>query len=485
MNDPKSLIVTGAVIVDGVADKPVQGQAILVEDGRIKAIGRREELPVPADAEVIDAAGKFVIPGLLNANVHLFGGASLEALLRFEGRYEEIILESAQVALKSGQTTVFDTWGPRRHLMAVRDRLARGEAAGARIYCAGNIVGFDGPFSADFFAKAAEVSSPWFTKRVNSTWVENTGRHLMWMTPEQVAAEVRSYIARGIDFVKYGATEHGAQSAGAFITFSERVQRAIVEEAHRAGITAQSHSTSVEGLHMSLAAGCDLVTHCNMTGPTPIPDDTLELFAESGCGAVVFPVTDKGLAWLKAGISDYEWTMWAAADANARNLITSGATILLANDGLIMPPEIMADPMIAHSWNGMPAEEALGRLATGHFAWLRAMEEKGMTPMALLRAATRNIAEAYQVDQDLGTLEAGKRADMVILDKDPLQSARNYEAIHAVIKDGVRIDRDRLPEKPLLTADLPPPLEEEAAFKPFLHHGVRMPGCPSCAAGWH
>lgn len=480
-----SVIVTGATIIDGAADQPLQGQAILVEQGLIEAIGPRDQLPAPADVQVIDAAGKFVIPGLLNANVHLFGGATLEALLRFEGRYEEIILESAQVALKSGQTTVFDTWGPRRHLMAVRDRVARGEAAGARIYCAGNIVGFDGPFSADFFAKAAEVSSPWFTRRINATWVENTGRHLMFMTPQQVAAEVRAYIARGIDFVKYGATEHGAQAAGAFIAFSERVQRAIVEEAHRAGVTAQSHTTSVEGVHMSLTAGCDLITHCNMTGPTPIPDETLELFNSTGCGAVVFPVTEKGLEWLKGNVTDYEWTMWAAADANARNLIRSGARILLANDGMIMPPEVMADPMIAHSWNGMPAAEALGRLASGHFAWLRSMEEKGMAPMALLRAATRNIAEAYEVDKDLGTLEVGKHADMVILDKDPLQSAANYQSIHAVIKGGVKVDLDALPQQKLLTAPLPPDLEEEAVFKPFLHQGARMPGCPSCIAGSH
>jgi imidazolonepropionase-like amidohydrolase len=480
-----SSIITGATIIDGVADHPIEGQAILVHDGRIKAIGPRDQLPAPTDAEVIDATGKFVIPGLLNANVHLLGCTSLEVLLRYEGRYEDLILESAQVALKTGQTTVFDTWGPRRHLMAVRDRINRDEATGARIYCAGNIVGFDSPFSADFFAKAAEVASPWFTNRINSTWVENVGRHLMWMTPQQVAAELRSYIARGIDFVKYGANEHGAQAAGAFIAFSERVQRAIVDEAHRGGLTAQSHSTSVEGLHMSLTAGCDLVTHCNMTGPTPIPEETLELFGKTGCGAVVFPVTSKGLEWVKATISDFEWTMWAAADINARNLIKSGASILLANDGMIFSPELLADPMIARSWNGMPKEEALGRLDSGHFAWLRAMEEKGMAPMALLRAATRNIAEAYEVDKELGTLEAGKHADMVILDEDPLRSAANYQAIHAVIKGGVRVDLDAMPQQKLLTADLPPPLEEEAVFKPFLHHGARMPGCPSCIAGWH
>ncbi len=236
---------------------------------------------------------------------------------------------------------------------------------------------------------------------------------------------------------------------------------------------------------MSIEAGCDLVTHCNITGPTPIPEDTLELFERSQCGAVIFPVTEAGLTHLKSAVSDNEWTMWAAADTNSRNLIKSGAPILLANDGGILAPELLREPWLKGSWAGLPEAEALGRLASGHFVWLRAMEEKGMSPMALLHAATRNIAKAYKVDNDFGTLEPGKIADMVILDKNPLAGARNYESIHAVIKDGALVDLSALPDQPLLTAELPPSLEEEANYKRLLHHGARMPGCPSCVAGLH
>src|SRR5258705_13206172 len=64
---------------------------------------------------------------------------------------------------------------------------------------------------------------------------------------------------------------------GAFLSFSPRGQAAIVEEAHRAGLTAQAHSLSVEGLRIAIEAGCNLITHCNVTGPVPIPESTLEL----------------------------------------------------------------------------------------------------------------------------------------------------------------------------------------------------------------
>ncbi|GAB2480503.1 amidohydrolase family protein [Nocardiopsis aegyptia] len=475
-----SLLLTGATVIDGVSEKAVNGQSILVENGRISAIGRRDELPVTAVEKTVDLDGKFIIPGLMNANVHMFVNVLFETLVRYEGSYEDLIVEAAQVALNAGMTTVFDTWGPRRALMAVRDRIDRGEIVGSRIRCAGNIIGFDGPFSADFDGRIPGIGSSHFVDRVNAAWVENTGRHLMWMTPEAVGEEVRTYIENGIDFVKYASNEHGGTAAGAFIQFSERTQRAIVEEAHRSGLTAQSHSASVEGLRMSIEAGCDLVQHCNMTGPTEIPRETLDVLAQGDCGAVVFPLTDNGLEILKESISDLEWTMWKASDSNCRNLIDSGATILLANDGGILAPEVMQEPMIKGTWNGLPEEEALGRLATGHFIWLKAMEEKGMAPMDLLHAATRNIAKAYKVDDDFGTLEAGKIADMVVLDENPLQSAENYRTIHAVIKDGALVNRDTLPERPLLTAELPAPLEEEARYKRFLHHGVRLPGCPTC-----
>src|SRR5258708_30904401 len=112
-----SLLVSGATIVDGVEDHPIQGHSIWIENGRIKAIGQHGDLNIPTSVKVVDARGKHVIPGLMDANVHLLGDIRLENLVRYEHRYEELIAEAAQVALKNGLTTVFDTWGPRKPLI--------------------------------------------------------------------------------------------------------------------------------------------------------------------------------------------------------------------------------------------------------------------------------------------------------------------------------------------------------------------------------
>jgi imidazolonepropionase-like amidohydrolase len=467
-----SLVISGATIIDGAAEAPISADSIWIEDGRIKAVGRRSEFGAPPTARHIDASGQFLIPGLMNANVHLLWDTRIETLARHWDHFDGLITEAAQIALKSGLTTVFDTWGPRRFLMSVRDRINRGEIAGSRIFCAGNIVGLDGPYSSDFAAKALEVASESFVRQVNAIWVENVGRHLMFLPPDEVAREVRRYIGRGIDFVKYASNEHGIP--GAFLAFSPAVQAAIVAATHFAGMTAQAHTMTVEGLRISVEAGCDLIQHANVTGPIPIPASTLDLMAERETAAVVFPFTQRRLEWILANVSEAERITWYASDVNVRNLIGSGAPLLLANDGAILPPGRFSAS--AKSW-ASPGDDNLVDIDTGHFAWFKAMEEKGCSPMAMLKAATRNIAMAYGKIQELGTLERGKVADMLILGKDPLKAAENYRTIETIIQGGRVIDTAKLPERNILRRPLAPAAEERE-YIPFLGVRETFPTCP-------
>lgn len=466
-----SLVIFGATLIDAVSDAPLSGHSLWIDDGRIKALGPPGALGAPPNARTIDATGRFVIPGLMNANVHLLWDTRIETLARYWGSYEALITEAAQVALKSGLTTVFDTWGPRRHLLAVRDEINAGEILGSRIFCAGNIVGLDGPYSSDFNAKASEAASTAFVNHINSIWVENVGRHLMFLPPEEVAREVGWYIDKGIDFVKYASNEHGIP--GAFLAFSPAVQAAIVAQTHARGITAQAHTMTIEGLKIAVEAGCDLIQHANITGPVPIPAATLGLMAERQVGAVVFPFTQRRLDWILANVSDAERAVWRASDANTRSLIRSGAPLLLANDGSIIPPGRF--PPSVRTW-ASPGDDSLVDLDVGHFSWFKAMEEKGCRPLDMLKAATRNIAVAYGKGDQLGTLEPGKMADLLILRKNPLQAAENYRSIETIIQAGRIIDAAKLPERNFLSQPLEP-APEETDYIPFVPGRETFPMC--------
>ena len=105
------IVVVGGTIIDGNGNAPVRDGVIVVDGERIISVGG-PDTPIPTGAQRIDARGKYIIPGLIDANVHLIYGFSTEYLIRFQNQFEDIIREGAQIALKSGVTTVFDTWGP-------------------------------------------------------------------------------------------------------------------------------------------------------------------------------------------------------------------------------------------------------------------------------------------------------------------------------------------------------------------------------------
>src|SRR5262249_17863541 len=157
--------------------------------------------------------------------------------------------EAAQLALKGGVTTVFDTWGPLQPLMNVRDRIRRGELLASRLYVAGNIIGLTGPLGRDFTSgvQLATVSEP-FAGRINQIWEANVGPELLDRTPAEVRSEIRRYIDRGVDFIKFAASSH--QPNPSCLMFSPEVAHIIVEEGHRAGITVQSHTMNTESLRL-------------------------------------------------------------------------------------------------------------------------------------------------------------------------------------------------------------------------------------------
>ncbi len=438
--------ITGATVIDGSGRAPITDGVVVIRDGRIAAVGPAAQVTIPAGATRMDARGKFVIPGLMDANLHLYLNGDLESLIKFEDRYHDVVLEGAQIALRSGQTTVFDTWGPRAALIKARDMINSGQAPGSRIYLAGNIIGFSGPLSADFRGASAAHVSKAFAKRTNDTWEQGTGRELLWMPPDSVRAAIRKYTGLGVDFLKYGASGHVDMN---FISFSPRVQRVIVEEGHRANQTVQTHTTSVESLDMAIDAGVDIITHGDISGPVyPIPQETIRKLADRKISVSVLAVTQRHLSAMAASAPNGVLTPYMKiAATNIRNMIKGGVTLLLSTDAGVQHPVFLAEsPTI-----GADTVDARVKLGEGHFNALVALEEAGMAPLEVLKTATLNIARAYKLDREIGSLEAGKRADLVILDANPLESARNYRRISAVIKDGKSVDLGALPVAPVIS----------------------------------
>lgn len=447
VNYAQVLAVTGGTLIDGTGRAPISDAAIVMQNGHIIAVGPSSTVTVPGGATRVDARGKYIIPGMMDANVHLDLNTQLEELIRFENQYDKIVLEGAQIALKAGLTTVFDTWGPRAALIEVRDRINRGEAVGSRIYLAGNIIGLSGPLGPDFNAAAAANVTKAFAKRINDTWEQGTGRELLWMPPDTLRAALRRYTSLGMNFLKFAGSGHQEMN---LLTFSPRAERVIVDEGRRAGMTVQAHVTSPESIDMAIDAGVDILTHGDISGPVyRIPPETIRKIVSRGVAVSILALTKRAIeAQSKPATNNTLLPYMKVAAENTKNLSKAGALLLLSTDAGVLDPVRRSESRSLAS----DTVDARTDLGEGHFNALVAFEEAGMAPMEILKTVTSNIAKAYKVDNELGSLETGKAADLVILDANPLDAAKNYRRINAVIKGGKVIDLRSLPTAPVISS---------------------------------
>ncbi|MFC7405206.1 amidohydrolase family protein [Georgenia alba] len=446
---PTVTALTRTTLLDGTGADPVPDATVLIEDGRIAAAGPSASVEVPADAEVRDLSGTWVIPGLMDANIHLVSARTPDTLLEFEGRYDELALEAAEIALKYGLTTVFDTWGPAAPLLAAREKIDSGERVGARFFCAGNILGLEGPMSEDFF-KTGLTFEPETKDRINAIWEVGCGTDLISMTVDQIGEAVGRYIdSTGVDFIKYAASDHRAEG---FLLFSEAAQRRIVEVCHDKGLLVQAHTTTVESLRMEVQAGADLLQHPDITGPTPIPEALLEAIVDRQLPCMSLMVTERYLEWLDEH-KPQQAAVRRVADRNNRAFVERGARVLNTTDAFAYGQRVknhagFRPGLLTDDVPDMPTQ--IGR---GHFLWIQAAWERGMDPMEILRSSSAHIAEAYGKADRYGTVTPGKAADLVVLGADPLAAPESYRSIVAVLKDGVTIDRDALAQNLLLADD--------------------------------
>ena len=270
--------IEGGTLIDGNGGAPVADAVVVVDGARIAAVGPRGAVKVPAGASIVDARGKVCYAG-----VHRYQRASCRCTAGLgtgTSRWCGISLGRTRSCWKARRsiwrmaiTTVRDSYGMLMPLIQVRDSIARGEATGARILAAGNIVGWGGPYSITF-SLTPQKDLTLFQEQMNDYISQGAGEDLADMTPAELRVAIDKYLDKGPDFLKYGGTSHFAQPT--YIGFSPEAQKVMVEEAHKRGKVAETHSTTIEGLRLSIQAGIDLIQHPELLTPREMPDDLVE-----------------------------------------------------------------------------------------------------------------------------------------------------------------------------------------------------------------
>ncbi|MFG1660103.1 amidohydrolase family protein [Micromonospora chersina] len=386
------LAIRGGAAFDGVSPVLVQRPLVLVDDGRIVDV-RAGGVPPPG-AEVIDLGGATLLPGLVDAHVHLVFDASADPVGAIERLSDEELLDrmrtAARTCLAAGVTTVRDL-GDRAYLaVRLRDELVAEPAAGPQILAAG----------------------PPVTTSQGHCWFLGGAADGV----DGVRAAVRARAARGVDVIKVMATG-GEMTPG---TRSHEVQygpdelRAAVEEAHRHGLPVAVHAHGVAGIENAVAAGVDTIEHCSFMTVDGVDSrpDLIEAIARAGIVVSTTLGVVPGFApppRISARLDGFL--------ANVRQMRDAGVTVVCGSDAGIGPPK---------PHDVLPYGAAM-------------LVECGYPPVAALRAVTSLAAQACRVGERKGRLVPGFDADLLAVDGDPLADIDAVRAVTAVFRAGRRV----------------------------------------------
>lgn len=389
------LLLTNLTLIDGRGGDPVEDAAIAVQDGRVAYAGRAADAPREA-ARVIDGGGRSAVPGLVNAHVHLaLNESDLATPRRYHRDGEQLGLFQAAArarrALENGITTLRDCNAPGTGLLALRQAFAQRLLPGPRLFSCGCAICATGGHMHAISYQAD--------------------------TPDEVVRGVRAQAGAGADFIKLvadGTSTAGPAGAG-LPRLSTEAMRAGVEAAHALGKRVSSHAVSREGVSASLNAGADCIEH-----GYDLPDDIVATMRERGTWLV--PTLSVHGAIVRRGAA-HGWAperlrrseeMLATALASVGRAFRAGVPVACGSDA------------------GSPFN-AVWELVSE----LQLLREAGLTPGQALEAATRRAAEAIGAGADFGTLQAGKRADVVLVQGDPLRDVAALGSVYAVVKDGI------------------------------------------------
>ena len=425
------LVISGGTLISGTGAPPVKDSVLVIRGDRITAVGRRGLVQVPSNVDRrIDASGKWVIPGLIDAHVHFSQSGGLYTRpdvidLRSRVPYER---ERAQIKerlphtfagyLCSGVTSVVDMGGPTWNFQ-VREMAAHMPEA-PRVAVAGPLISTYAPPELD-------NHDPDIIKA---------------NTPEEARALVRREVEHSPDLVKIWYI----LTPDAGIRGSLPMVKAAVEESHAHGVRVAVHATELETARAAIAAGADILVHS--VEDSLVPDEFITALKKRQIIYTPTLVVEEGYKKVlarQAVLSDIDRVCGdpqAAASWNDLKTMPKDGIFQQAGELDASIPTMKTNlKKVISAGVIVAAGTDAGNIGTLHGSSLHRefelMSQAGLTSMQILLSATRDAARVFSRTPQMGTLEPGKFADIVILDADPLADIRNASKIHTVIKGGV------------------------------------------------
>lgn len=424
MSAQDAFVFRDATVLDGTENmEPRIGQAVLVEDGRIAAVGPVAEVDAPMGARELDLGGAYLLPGLINMHVHLCGsgrptsagdaGALMRRLDNPVGRaiVRGLLRKRAQQQLASGVTTVRGAGDPLYGDIAVRDEFDAGKHVGPRLIAPGTGVTVPGGHGAGLFAQIAE-------------------------SPEDAAGLVREIAAHGADVIKLFVTGgvFDAEKVGepGVLRMSEEVARAACEAAHCLGLPVMAHVESTEGVRVALRAGVDTIEH-----GAPMTPEIVDLYHGAagtqleGRTPSVTCTISPALPFVKLPPEKTHSTevqktngdiVCAGIMQSARDALAAGIPVGLGTDSSC--PYVTQYDM----WREV-----------AYFA-----KYVGVSNAFALHTATAVNARLLGLGDETGTVEVGKSADLIVVDANPLDDLSALRDVRHVMCRGAFVERPRV-----------------------------------------
>ena len=392
------VVIQGGLLIDGTGRAPIPNSVVVIEGGTIKAVGSLGQVTIPSRAQMIDAKNNIVLPGLIDMHVH----------------YKDW---EDQLFISHGVTTVRDVGGNLDYILQARKRSHDEGVKRPRIFTCGPMLDGSPPFF------AMEVSAPAATPQEARSAASELIRSKVdcLKTQQKITAPLLEAITEVAKKEKMPVTAHLGDSRLGNI----KAQAAIL-----LGIKGLEHMSGIDFLNTSqseLAEIADMiVSHAVFVDATLVLDDTLSrlLDPELKKDPLLKQVPPKEFIWWERyyGLNSW-WTerhsnRWRAILRKKKEFIR----MLVKKGGVITAG---TDTPIPYVYPGVSLHQELELLVSA-----------GLTPMQAIMAATKNAAELLGHADQLGTLEAGKIADLQILSANPLENIANVRSVEMVFRDG-------------------------------------------------